>query len=645
MLNRLLNDLPRRAVLTVRVHGWGTLLVRFLTAPLRPFGLERGLRERLRLRAELRDKRRWYRAEGRPVTVIVPTFGPPDITFEAVRKLRRTTDASRTRIVVVDDGSPPEHQQRLRSLDGVQLVLSPENAGYSASVNRGLEQAGPEDDVVVLNNDVMAHRHWLPQLQHAAYDSHDTGVVGPRLLYPDGRIQSAGSYRNLEAPEWFDHRYRFRPADFGPAQVPAGAIAVTGACMYLRRDLIEALGGFDESYPMGYEDVDYCLRAWEAGRPVRYEPSATLTHLESPTRGTEVGDRERRSQSRFWERWESWFEDRPVRTADGALRIDLRDRGDRGGRRPPRHLRAPEPPEGEGALGGPLLARGAPRSGSRSRLPCRASRASTSWPRRWRRRTRSRSRPGGARATRSGGARCGAAGPCTSSRTSRPRTTRGATTRSVNERRRVLASYRQEFRYMTISRWNRDRLREFGLDAELVPPGIDLDTFRPLDVERRTDMMLAIGRANQLKNFPLTAAAWQRLDPRPELCLFGVEPEVGGAAGGALRVQPERRRRERAVQRGRRVRPDLASRGLLPAPARGDGGGGAGGVHRRPRQPRLLPRRGELPDGGGPIPPPWRPGSAVCWATRRCGSGSWRAASRRWGNTPGIGASTSSRSS
>ena len=81
---------------------------------------------------------------------------------------------------------------------------------------------------------------------------------------------------------------------------------------------------------------------------------------------------------------------------------------------------------------------------------------------------------------------------------------------------------------MTISSWNRDRLRELGLDAELIPPGIDLENFRPLaDVERRSDMVLALGRSNPLKNLPLTFAAWRSLpDPRPELCLFGIEPEL-----------------------------------------------------------------------------------------------------------------------
>ena len=71
------------------------------------------------------------------------------------------------------------------------------------------------------------------------------------LLYPDGRIQAAGAHRNLGALEWFDHRYRFKRPDYGPAAVPDDALAVTGAAMYLRRSLIDRLGEFDESFPDG----------------------------------------------------------------------------------------------------------------------------------------------------------------------------------------------------------------------------------------------------------------------------------------------------------------------------------------------------------------------------------------------------------
>ena len=109
-----------------------------------------------------------------------------------------------------------------------------------------------------------------------------------------------------------------------------------------------------------------------------------------------------------------------------------------------------------------------------------------------------------------------------------------------NARHAVLDFYRPEFRYMTISSWNRERLRELGLDAELIPPGIDLDTFKPADRPSRGGRTWCShsGAPNPLKNLPLTLDAWRALSgPRPELCLFGIEPELA----------PERHRGSRAM--------------------------------------------------------------------------------------------------
>ena len=97
----------------------------------------------------------------------------------------------------------------------------------------------------------------------------------------------------------------------------------------------------------------------------------------------------------------------------------------------------------------------------------------------------------------------------------------------------MLDTYRPEFRFLTISGWNQERLGELGLPSELISPGVDLDTFRPVDgVERRDDMVLALGRSDPLKNLPLTLDAWRRLpEPRPELCLFGHQPELATHPG------------------------------------------------------------------------------------------------------------------
>jgi len=444
------------------------------------------------------------------------------MTLATVRRMRRTVDPERVRIVVVDDGSAQEHREALGELDGAELVLSEENAGYATSVNLGLERAGEHDDVVVMNNDVAAHTGWLERLQRAAYADDRWGIVAPKLLYPDGRIQSAGSYRNLGAPEWFDHRYRFKPRDHGPADVEAPALAVTGACMYLKRSLLTELGPMDSELPMGFEDVDWCLRAWNGGSQVRYVPSATLTHVESPTRGTEVGERERVSQRRFWERWGDFFDAREVHAPDGSMRVIYVTEGTGvgGGHRDIfEHLNRLS----ERGHHVELFTLGPEPDWFPLRVPVRsfsdydeladalaredAIKVATWWGTAWAVWLAS--------------------------------VTRGRPVYFVQDietsyypgneplRHQVLASYREEFRYMTISHWNSERLGELGLASELVPPGIDLDNFRPLDLKPREDVVLAVGRANPLKNLDLTVDAWRALEPRPELWMFGIEPELG----------------------------------------------------------------------------------------------------------------------
>ncbi len=564
-----LSNLRRRIHLTYTHFGLRTILWRAITFPLRFTPLHR----RLRLRTHARDQERrraatWYREHGTPVDVVIPSYRDAAHVRKLVRSIRRTTPRGMARVIVADDASGHEHLAALRAIDGIDLLVESErNSGFAANVNRGLRATLPERDVVVLNSDVEALSGWLEGLQYAAYRDADVGIVGAQLLYPDGRIQFGGTVRNRDAPEWFDHRYRFKPGDWGPAAQTSSALAVTGACMYVRRAVIERVGMLDERYPMAYEDVDWCLRAWQAGYRVRYFPIARLLHHESATRGVTQGERELESQRLFWERWSEFFDDRSVYAGDpppDGLEGEETGGGDGWG------VRSHAP--GTGATedlgrgdGGPLrivyvtedtgiggghrdifehLNRLADRGhdvalytlGDRPEwfdlrattpvrtfadydalaaalAPLQAIKVATWW--------------------------------MTAPVVWRASVARGIPVYFVQDietsyypdheqaRHAVLDSYRPEFRYMTISAWNRERLRELGLDAELIPPGIDLDTFRPLpDLARREDMVLALGRSNPLKNLPLTLDAWRALgEPRPELCLFGIEPELASDPG------------------------------------------------------------------------------------------------------------------
>jgi GT2 family glycosyltransferase len=533
-VRRRLFGLSRRLTLTYRYLGLRGILWKALTLPVR--SVVRLFRPRQRSTVDVATE--WFEFEGRPVTIVIPTYGPPDDLERTLESIEATVPSGRARVLVCDDGSSTHDRRRLREVvgrfAGVGLIEGEENVGFAGNVNRGLEAAAPELDVVLLNSDVVAQKHWLASLQWTAYRAPDIGVVGAKLLYPDGRIQHAGAHRNLGAPEWFDHRWRFRPSFYLPANVGEPALAVTGACMYIKREVLDRLGPLDAGFPMAYEDVDLCLRAWQEGYRVLYCPSAQLTHHESVTRGVEVGERERRSQTHFWDKWGDFLDRRSVRTPDDRLRIVyvLEDTGIGGGTRVIfEHLNALVARGHDVAL---WTVKSAP-TWFDLRAPVRefddydaltaalaeldAIKVATWWN--------------------------------TAAPVWRASILRGVPVYFVQDietayypddkaqEAHILSSYRPEFHYLTTSGWIRDRLTELGFGASIVAPGIDLETFRPLPIAMREDMLLAVGRSNPLKNLSLTIDAWSGLsEPRPELCLYGIEPELGVRHGSRYVERP-----------------------------------------------------------------------------------------------------------
>jgi GT2 family glycosyltransferase len=522
-----LANLPRRIYLTYRYHGAAGLIRHTLMFPLRLAGLDRALGLGTGPPRASAAARRWYRDHGRPVTIVIPSYRDAPLVSRLVAGIRRTTRADRVHIIVADDASGPEHLAALALIEGVQVVAGDTNGGFSVNANRGLRAADPRHDVVLLNSDVTPLRDWLACLQHAT-SARPVGIAGAKLLYPDNRIQYAGTIPNASAPEWFDHRYRGKPADWGPAGIAGPTLAATGACMYIRRDILDTVGLLDEAYGMGYEDVDYCLRAWQAGYEVAYVPAARLYHHESATRGTEQRERELHSQRVFWERWAGFFDERRVVGEDGRLRVVYVTEGTivGGGHRDVfEHLNGLADRGHEVALWTlgeapdwfelrcPVLTFSDYDELATALAPLDAIKVATWWN--------------------------------TATAVWRASVTHGIPMYFVQDietsyypdaperRYEVLDTYRPEFRFLTISGWNQERLGELGLPSELISPGVDLDTFRPVDgVSRRGDMVLALGRSDPLKNLPLTLDAWRRLpEPRPELCLFGHQPELATHPG------------------------------------------------------------------------------------------------------------------
>lgn len=224
---------------------------------------------------------------------IVPTYitQPSDLelVLKCLESMRET--APELDCLVVDDCSPAsalvEEMNAACVRLGYQFYLKDENSGFSRTVNIGLKRALDEGrDAVLVNADIeFTEAGWLGKMEAQPRDDGDglASVVGALLLYPSGLIQHAGVYFSLLTRE-FDHIYRFGPATLPEAQW-ARKCPVTGALQFIRHECLAEVGIYDPAFRMGWEDVDYCVRAWQSGRQCVYQPLVRAIHHESVFRG------------------------------------------------------------------------------------------------------------------------------------------------------------------------------------------------------------------------------------------------------------------------------------------------------------------------------------------------------------------------
>jgi GT2 family glycosyltransferase len=175
--------------------------------------------------------------------------------------------------------------QGLNLLYGIPITLAvmARNGGYAAANNAGA-QIARGSILVMLNSDVVpVEPGWLNLLAERFLRSPKTAICGPKLLYEDGAIQHAGMYfAKSHVGRWLNHHFhKGMPRGFAPANVDRLVPAVTGACLVVRREVFDAVGGFTEDYVIGdYEDSDLCLKVRRAGFDIAYVPAAELYHLE-----------------------------------------------------------------------------------------------------------------------------------------------------------------------------------------------------------------------------------------------------------------------------------------------------------------------------------------------------------------------------
>lgn len=239
------------------------------------------------------------------VSVIIPAYGQVGITLRCLEAIARSQTATSFEVIVAEDASGDPDMTLLDAIVGLRLVRNRSNLGFLHNCNAAALLARGRY-LLFLNNDTEPLPGFIDALVALAEARPDVGLVGSRLLFPDGRLQEAGGII------WQDGT----GCNYGRGDDPAlpqyntvrEVDYISGASIMLKRDLFEVLGGFDPLFaPAYYEDVDLAFRIRARGLRVMYQPASVVIHHEGLSHGTDpttgIKARQEVNRHRLLARW------------------------------------------------------------------------------------------------------------------------------------------------------------------------------------------------------------------------------------------------------------------------------------------------------------------------------------------------------
>lgn len=261
-----------------------------------------------------------YEILGNPkVSIVIPNKDHPDDLSRCISSILERSTYDNYEIIVVENNSTEEETfafyKKLRENPLIRVLTYKGGFNYSRINNLGVARAEGEY-VLLLNNDTsVITPDWIEELLMYAQRK-DVGAVGAKLYYGDRTIQHAGVVLGLGMHRTAGHsHYRVSSQNLGYMGrlcYAQNVMAVTGACLMMRKALYEELGGLDEKFAVALNDVDLCIRAWKSGRVNVFTPFAELYHYESASRGADLSganaERYEKEAAQFRERWKALLE-------------------------------------------------------------------------------------------------------------------------------------------------------------------------------------------------------------------------------------------------------------------------------------------------------------------------------------------------
>jgi GT2 family glycosyltransferase len=239
------------------------------------------------------------------VSIIVPVFGKLEITLSCIRSIAVNPQKNTFELIIVDDSSPDATSKWINKIPGLKVVTNDVNVGFIQSCNNGASAASGEF-LHFLNNDTLVTSNWLDELVWTFESFSSVGLVGSKLLYPDGRLQEAGAIVWRDGTAWNYGRGQDpnRPEFNYARQVDY----CSGASILVKKTTFKSLGGFDTYFsPAYYEDTDFAQKITKSGLRVMYQPGSVVYHIEGSTSGKDLAKGIKQHQvtngEKFANRW------------------------------------------------------------------------------------------------------------------------------------------------------------------------------------------------------------------------------------------------------------------------------------------------------------------------------------------------------
>ena len=252
------------------------------------------------------------------VSVIIPVYNQFEYTYNCVASIVKNSGEIPYELIVANDCSTDLTTQIDRILPGVRCVTNEKNLRFLLNCNNAAKYARGEF-VLFLNNDTQVMENWLAPLVSLMESGEHVGLVGSKLIYPDGRLQEAGgilwkdgsawNFGHGQSPELPEFNY-VKPVDY-----------ISGASIMLPRALWEEIGGFDERFAPAYcEDSDLAFTVRKMGYRVLYQPQSVVVHFEGVSNGTDTSTGLKHyqvvNQRKFYEKWKDELDKHPENGQD-----------------------------------------------------------------------------------------------------------------------------------------------------------------------------------------------------------------------------------------------------------------------------------------------------------------------------------------